>query len=80
VHDGISFEQLGKPALVICTRPFTPTSRATVSTLGIRDYSVAFVVHPIGSRRLEEIPERAEDAYRQGLPILLGFAAVEAAG
>ncbi len=80
MHDGISFEQLGKPALVICTHPFTPTSRATASTLGIRDYSVAFVDHPIGSRSLEEIRERAEDAYQQGLPILLGSAAVEAAG
>lgn len=80
MHDGISFEQLGKPALVICTHPFTPTSKATAATLGIRDYAVAFVEHPIGSRSLEEIRERAEDAYRQAVPILLGAAAADAAG
>ena len=80
MHDGISFERLGKPALVLCTTPFTPTSRATASTLGIPDYTVAFVDHPIGSRTLEEIRERAEDAYQQGLPILLGTAAADAAG
>ena len=80
MHDGISFEQLGKPALVICTQPFTPTSKATAATLGIRDYRVAFVEHPIGSRSLEELRERAEDAYRQALPILLGAAAADAAG
>ena len=80
MHDGVSFEQLGKPALVICTHPFTPTSRATATTLGLSGYSVAYVDHPIGSRSIEEIRERAEDAYRQGLPILLGAAAADAAG
>ncbi len=81
MHDGISFEQLGKPALVICTTPFTPTSRATAHTMGLPDYLSAFVQHPIGNRSLEELRERAEDAYQQALPILLGrAAAADAAG
>jgi len=75
VHDGISFEQLGKPALVICTHPFTPTSQATASTLGIPDYTVAFVDHPIGSCSLDGLRERAEDVYQQASAILLGNSA-----
>jgi hypothetical protein len=72
VHDGITFEQTGKPALVICTRPFEPTGRMIASTLGLPDYPFAMVDHPIGSRTLEEIRARALVAYEQGCAILKG--------
>ncbi len=72
MHDGISFEQLGKPALVICTHPFEKTGRNIARALGLADYPFAMVDHPIGSRTLDELRVRAEDAYRQGVPILRG--------
>jgi hypothetical protein len=72
VHDGITFEQLGKPALVICTRPFEATGRMIASTLGLPDYAFALVDHPIGSRTLNEIKTRALGAYEQGVAILCG--------
>lgn len=71
MHDGITFEQLGKPALVICTTPFLATGRMIAATLGLPDYPFAMVDHPIGSRTLEEIKARAEVAYSQAARILM---------
>ncbi len=72
MHDGITFEQYGKPALSICTRPFEATGQAIAETLGLPDFPFAMVEHPIGSATPEGLRERAEDAYQQGLKILLG--------
>ena len=70
MHDGISFEQLGKRAIVICTEPFEVTARNIARTLGIPDYPFVTVEHPIGSRRPGEIEALAAAAYKQALPIL----------
>ena len=74
MHDGISFEQLGKPALVICTHPFEPTGRNIARALGVADYPFALVEHPIGSRTLPELKERAQAAFEQGVALLRGGA------
>nr|WP_089717084.1 hypothetical protein [Candidatus Entotheonella palauensis] len=71
MHDGITFEQYGKPAVVLCTYPFEVTSRNIARVLGVPDYRFVMVEHPIGSRTLAEIQERAQDAYTQALDILL---------
>jgi hypothetical protein len=71
LHDGISFEQLGKRALVLCTEPFEVTARNIAKIMGLPNYPFLLVQHPIGSCTLPELQERAEVAYRQGLPILL---------
>jgi len=39
--------------------------------LGLPDYPVLSVQHPIGSCTLPELKARAETAYQQALPILL---------
>ena len=70
MHDGISFEQLGKRAIVICTEPFEVTARNIARTMGLPDYPFIMVEHPIGSRRPGEIRVLAAEAYRQALPIL----------
>jgi len=71
VHDGITFEQYGKPAVVLCTYPFEVTARNIAKVLGLPAYRFVMVEHPIGSRSLAEIQGRAEDAYQQALDILL---------
>jgi hypothetical protein len=71
LHDGISFEQLGKRALVLCTKPFEVTARNIARIMGLPDYPFLMVEHPIGSCTLPELKARAEVAYRQGLSILL---------
>jgi hypothetical protein len=72
LHDGITFEQLGKRAIVICTEPFEVTARNIARMMGLRDYPFVIVEHPIGSRTLPEIKVLAESAYEQALPILGG--------
>ena len=74
MHDGISFEQLGKPALVICTHPFEATGRNIARALGLADFPFALVEHPIGSRTLPELKARAQAAFEQGAPMLCGGA------
>ena len=71
MHDGISFEQLGLPALVICTHPFEETGRNLARSLGLPNYRFALIEHPIGSASPCELAARAEDAYLQGLEILV---------
>jgi hypothetical protein len=71
LHDGISFEQLGKRAVVLCTEPFEVTARNIARIMGLASYPFLMVQHPIGSCTNPELKERAEAAYRQALPILL---------
>ena len=72
MHDGISFEQLGKRAVVLCTEPFEVTARNIARIMGLPTYPFLMVRHQIGSCTLPELKERAEVAYRQALPILQG--------
>ena len=70
MHDGFSFEQLGKRAIVLCTEPFEVTAKNSARIMGLTDYPFVLVEHPIGSRTLPEIKVLAEQAYQQALPIL----------
>jgi hypothetical protein len=40
--------------------------------LKVPDYRFVTVEHPLGSRTLDEVKVQAEDAYQQGINILLG--------
>ena len=71
MHDGISFEQLGKRAVVLCTEPFEVTARNIARIMGLPTYPFLRVRHPIGSCTLPELKTRAEVAYGQALAILL---------
>jgi len=71
LHDGISFEQLGKRALVLCTEPFEVTAKNIARVMGLASYPFLLIAHPIGSCTLPELKMRAEAAYHQALPILL---------
>ena len=71
MHDGITFEQLGKRAIVLCTEPFEVTARNIARVLGLPTYPFLMVQHPIGSCTLAELKARAQIAYQQALPILL---------
>ena len=71
MHDGVSFEQFGKRAIVVCTEPFEVTAKNIARMLGLPDYPFVMVEHPIGSRTLDEIKVLAETAYQQSLPILM---------
>ena len=70
MHDGITFEQSGKRALVLCTTPFEVTGRNIARMMGLPEYPFALLEHPLGSKTPEQIRESSEDAYRQGITIL----------
>ena len=71
MHDGISFEQLGKRAVVLCTEPFEVTAKNIARIMGLASYPFLLVQHPIGSCTLPQLKARAEVAYQQALAILL---------
>jgi len=58
--------------VVLCTEPFEVTARNIARIMGLPSYPFLLVQHPIGSCTLPELKTRAEVAYRQALPILLG--------
>ena len=72
MHDGITFEQLGKRAVVLCTEPFEVTSKNIARMLGIPDYPFVILDHPLGSLTEDEINERAAAACEQAIGILTG--------
>mgnify|MGYP006192863441 CR=1 FL=1 len=55
MHDGVSYEQFGKPALVLCTEPFRRTAQSIAAVLKVPDYRFVTVEHPLGSRTLDEV-------------------------
>jgi hypothetical protein len=70
LRDGITIEQRGMPAAVICTEPFIPTARAMAKICNLADYPFAVVGHPIGSLTPAELRQRAELAVPQVVAIL----------
>ena len=70
MHDGITFEQTGKRAVVLCTVPFEVTARNIARMMGLPDYPFAILEHPLGSCTPEEVRERAAVACEQAIHIL----------
>ena len=58
--------------MVVCTEPFAVTAKNIARVLGLPDYPFLKLQHPIGSCTLSELKARAEVAYRQSVPVLLG--------
>ena len=71
MHDGITFEQSGKRAVVLCTKPFEVTAKNIARMMGVPDYPFTLLEHPLGSKTLDEVKTLARVAYEQSLPILL---------
>tara|TARA_Y100000310_G_scaffold238285_1_gene241660 strand:- start:3868 stop:4380 length:513 start_codon:yes stop_codon:yes gene_type:complete len=73
VQDSISFEQYGKPALTLCSKPFRSSAEDAARELGLPAYPFVAVTHPIAAIASTEITERAVHAYRQGMAFLTGM-------
>jgi hypothetical protein len=72
LHDGITFEQRGKRAAVLCTTPFVVTAQNIARVMGLPEYPFVVLEHPLGSLDASQIRDRAAAAYEQALPILTG--------
>ncbi|MYD97456.1 MAG: hypothetical protein F4X98_08735 [Gammaproteobacteria bacterium] len=70
MHDGITFEQTGKRAVVLCTAPFEVTARNIARMMGLPDYPFAILDHPLGSCTPAEVKARATAACEQAIEIL----------
>ncbi|MAV24837.1 MAG: hypothetical protein CMQ05_01795 [Gammaproteobacteria bacterium] len=70
MHDGITFEQLGKRAVVLCTEPFEITAKNIARVMGMPDYPFVILDHPLGSCTIEEIRDRAQVAADAAVEIL----------
>tara|TARA_E500000331_G_C17258179_1_gene714043 strand:+ start:1275 stop:1493 length:219 start_codon:yes stop_codon:yes gene_type:complete len=70
LHDGITFEQLGKRAVVLCTEPFEITAKNIARVMGMPDYPFVILDHPLGSCTIEEIRDRAQVAADAAVEIL----------
>jgi hypothetical protein len=70
VHDAITAEKLGIPAVAVVTQRFLPTGRVMADFLGLHDYPVACIAHPISNNTELEISAKAEEVVWQGLTLL----------
>ena len=69
MHDAITFDRRGVPAVAVLSEPFANTGRMMARTHKLPDYRFALIPHPVGMRP-EQIEANAELVYQQALPIL----------
>jgi hypothetical protein len=67
VLDSIEFDRRGIPAVAVCTDYFISPARTVSKMMGIPDYPVVFVPHPLSGLDSEEVAKRAEEI----LPVVL---------
>lgn len=72
MHDAISAEKLGIPAVGVMTERFLPTARAMADFLGLREYPVACIAHPISNNTEAEMLRKADEVVDQAVRLLLG--------
>jgi len=72
MHDAISAERLGIPAVGVITERFLPTARIMADFVGLGEYPVACIQHPISDNTEEEIHAKAKLLVRQAVAILQG--------
>ena len=67
MHDAISAERLGIPAAGVITDRFAPTARVMAQFMGLTDYPVAVVAHPISNNTDNEIRAKAAEVVWRGV-------------
>jgi hypothetical protein len=72
VHDGVSLEELGTPTATICTEGFMEAGAAQARALGMPDYQLVVIGHPLTTMPADEVARQAERAWPQIERILLG--------
>lgn len=65
MHDGIFFEKAGIPSVVFATTEFSNAALAQAKALGLPDFKVILVEHPIQPLTPEEVHGRADAVFDQ---------------
>ena len=62
MHDAVSSERVGTPALGVMTNRFVSAAELMAKVLGAPDYKFAVIDHPVSSASDTELANRAERA------------------
>ena len=79
MHDGVSFEKAGIPAAVFATTEFADAARAQAKALGLPNFEVILVEHPIQPLTSDEVHQRADAVFDRLLEKLTGGVSLAAA-
>lgn len=71
MHDSVFFEKAGIPVAAFATTEFANAGRAQADALGMPDFGLIFVEHPIQPLTKEEVHQRADAVYEQLLDKLI---------
>ena len=61
----VRLERLGIPTAAVATAPFTGEALEQARVLGMPDYRMVFVPHPVQLLSSEELGERADRAFAE---------------
>jgi hypothetical protein len=70
LHDAVSGERVGTPAVGIMTSAFVDGAELMAAALGVRGYAFAVISHPISSASDAELEIKARDALEQARHLL----------
>jgi len=71
LHDAITAEQQGVPAIGVMTTRFVSAAEMMCRVLGMPDYKVVVIGHPISSASEEKLTEYASATVEQARHLLL---------
>ena len=71
MHDAVAGEKLGVPALGVMTEKFVSAAELMARVLGAPGFRFAVIDHPMSSATDELLAERAHQALKLGLPLLV---------
>ena len=64
-------EKLGVPSLGVMTEKFVSSAALMARVLGAPGFRFAVIAHPMSSAPDELLAERAREALKQGIPLLI---------
>lgn len=72
MHDSVFFEKAGIPVAAFATTEFANAGRAQADALGMPDFHLILVEHPIQPLTEAEVHRRADAVYEQLIATLTG--------
>ena len=75
MHDAITAERRGTPAVGVMTSGFVDAAEIMARACGLPGYRFVVIEHPVASATDDQLRERAVVAVEAGVEILLGGAA-----
>jgi hypothetical protein len=65
VYDMVRLERLGVPTVAVATEPFTDEALEQARVLGMPDYRMVFIPHPVQLLSAGELRESADRAFAE---------------